>query len=61
MTDVRRVYLRTAAGEWHEAIRDGDGLRTLEADNLDQVEHLEEFDELPPDVEAEHLCRRCFG
>ena len=58
---IRRVYVRTAAGEWHEGMRDEHGLRTMEICNLDDAKGREEFDELPPDVEAEHLCRNCIG
>ena len=57
---VQRVYIRTAAGEWHEGMRDDRGLRTMEACNLDDAKGLEEFDELPNDAEAEHLCQRCI-
>lgn len=58
---VQRVYLRTAAGEWHEGMRDERGLRTMEGCNLDDAKGLEEFPELPDDAEADQLCRRCIG
>lgn len=58
---MREVILRDkSSGRFHKAAQDGDKLLTHEADNLDEAGDYELVDNIPPDVDMDLLCRRCF-
>lgn len=60
-TKIQRVYIRTAAGEWHQGLREDGRVKTDEQCNLAKAIGREEYDELPDHVEGDQLCRICFG
>lgn len=58
---MQGVILRDlSSGKFHRAADDGSGLLTHEADNLDQAGDFEILESLPPDVDMDKLCKRCF-
>ena len=58
---MHEVILRDlSSGKFHKGASDGSGLLTHEADNLDQAGAYEIVDNLPPDVDMDKLCKRCF-
>ena len=56
------VILRDkSSGRFHRAAQDEAGqLLSHEADNLDESGEYEILDQLPPDVDNDKLCKRCF-
>jgi hypothetical protein len=56
------VILRDkSSGRFHRAAQDDHGqLLSHEADNLDSSGAFEVVEQLPPDVDNDLLCKRCF-
>lgn len=55
------VYLVTAKGTLHAAVRDGQRTLTDERDNLDDAKVVEYEDYTIAQRAARRKCRRCFG
>jgi hypothetical protein len=60
--DFRTVYVRTANDTWHICTQNMDSGTVLSAEgcNLDDSQNLEMYPELPEEVRAEYLCKRCY-
>jgi hypothetical protein len=60
MNEGEIVYTRDrSSGHVHKRVRLGDGLATLEGDNLDEAGLYDVLDTLA-EVDPSDLCQRCF-